>query len=180
MMKTFQSIETRRTIIRRLIHADQEKLIELLCDPSVTNNMSFTEEMKTPTGATDLLAMTIKSYDTKVPLLAYAIEDAGTGEFIGVTGLNPLEEHNIEVFYALLPAHWHKGFASEVLNGLVDFIFKKEKYQAISAFITPNNLASARVAEKNGFVNRGLVKNPAFSKKVFLFQKENNNELDRK
>ncbi|MCG8384753.1 MAG: GNAT family N-acetyltransferase, partial [Cytophagales bacterium] len=113
MMETFQSIETRRTIIRRLIHADQEKLMELLCDPSVTNNMSFTEEMKTPTGAKDLLAMTIKSYDTKVPLLAYAIEDASTGEFIGVTGLNPLEEHNIEVFYALLPAYWHKGFASE-------------------------------------------------------------------
>ena len=176
-MEAFKRITTPRATIRKFDPADREKLIELLCDRSVTGNMAFTEDIKTPGGAADLLEMTIKSYDTKTPLLSYAIEDKDTNEFLGITGLNPLDENDIEIFYALLPAHWHKGLASEVLKGLAGYIFEKGEFKTISAFITPNNLASIRVSEKNGFVNRGLVKNPAFKDEVFLFQKKNNQAI---
>ncbi len=129
--------------------------------------------MKTLTGAEKLLSMTINSYGLDSPLLAYAIEQKSDKAFVGITGLHPIQESVVEIFYALLPPYWHKGFATEVLNGLTTFVFENTKVKTVTAFITPTNQASIRIAEKNGFVNQGLVENPNFKDLVHLFKKEN-------
>ncbi len=172
-MSQFEFIDTPRTIIRKFISKDQEKFIELLCNREVTDNLALTEDMKTTTGAANLLAMTINSYDSDSPLLAYAIEQKSDKVFLGITGLNPIQESVVEIFYALLPQYWHKGFATEVLNSLTKFVFENTKFKTVTAFITQTNQASIRVAEKNGFINHGLVENPNFKDLVHLFKKEN-------
>lgn len=138
----------------------------------MTDNLAFDDKAKTVDGAKSLLELTISSYDTENPLLAFAIEHKTNGEFIGATGLNPLNQHEVEIFYALLPNHWGKGIATEVLNGCSNYIFCNTSFQVILAFITQNNDASKRVAEKNGFINKGLIKNQNFQELVFLFKKE--------
>ena len=171
-MKAFQSFATARTCIRRLSEPDGPGLTRLLCDPAVTDNMAFDEGVKTVAGAKNLLEMTISSYNTEIPLLAFAIEDKVDKQFLGVSGLNPLNENEVEVFYALLPESWGKGIATEVLTGYVDYLFGNTSFEAIVAFITQNNDASKKVAQKNGFQNCGLVKNPNFEDDVFFYKKE--------
>ena len=179
-MKAFKSIVTPRTKIRRLLPTDKENLAELLCDGQVTDNMAFTDEMKTVAGAAGLLEMTLKLYDSETPLLAYAIEDKNNTEFLGVTGLNPWENGEVEIFYAFLPKNWGKGLATEVMHGLTHFIFESEEASVVTALITQNNLASIKVAEKNGFSSHGLIENPSYRDLVFLYKKEkaeHNNRL---
>ncbi|WP_430965845.1 GNAT family N-acetyltransferase [Spongiimicrobium sp. 2-473A-2-J] len=173
-MKAFESIETSRTVIRRLMVTDKEKLIALLGNTNITANMAFPDEMKTAEGAANLLKITIASYGTESPLLAYAIQDKNNSRFLGVTGLNPMKNKEIEIFYALLPENWNKGLATEVMDGLTEFILNDGTYQVVLAFITQNNKASMRVAEKNGFSNYGLVTNQNFKDLVFLYKKERN------
>ena len=172
MMEAFHSFTTTRTCIRRFSDSDEQGLIELLTDPAVTDNLAFGDEMKTVAGARSLLELTISSYNKENPLLAFAIENKADKQFLGVSGLNLLNENEVEIFYALLPKYWGKGLATEVLSGYVDYLFENTSFQAIVAFITRDNNASKKVAEKNGFRDHGLVKNANFEDLVFLYKKE--------
>ena len=170
-MKSFESLTTSRTVIRRFQPGDRPSLVELLCDTSVTQNMAFPQEILTKEGVSNLLDMTIDAYDSEKPLLSFAITESNYG-FVGVAGFSPLENEEIEVFYALLPKYWGKGFATEVLKGLTAYVFAKTDYKTVVAPITQRNMASIKVAEKNGFLNCGSMENPNYTDLIFLYKKE--------
>ena len=170
-MKSFKSLNTPRTLIRRLQNKDKEKLIALLCDKSVTRNMAFPDEMLTKEGISDLLEMTIGSYDSEKPFLSFSIIDINNGNFLGVTGYSPLADEEIEIFLAILPEHWNKGYATEICKALSDYAFESDEYKTIVAPVTQNNLASIKVVEKNGFTNYGLKKDPAYKDLIFIYKK---------
>ena len=171
-MKSFESFRTARTLIRRFQTDDKDKLIELLCDPSVTRNMAFPDELLTKEGVSNLLALTMDSYDSENPLLSFAIMDVHNGDFLGITGYNPLQNGAVEVFFAILPEYWGKGYASEICSALTAHIFENDTYKTIVAPVTQNNLASRRVVEKNGFINCGLKKDANYKDLVFIYKKE--------
>ena len=83
-----------------------------------------------------------------------------------------MNNNEVEIFYALLPEYWGQGIATEILNYFSEYIFNHTTYQIILAYITQNNIASQKVAEKCGFINKGLVKNQYFQELVFLYKKE--------
>ncbi|WP_162056530.1 GNAT family N-acetyltransferase [Pontibacter pamirensis] len=168
-MSQFEVIHPPRITIRKFVSDDLDRFVELLCNQKVMDNLALTAEMKTRNGAANLLNMTMNSYSSDSPLLAYAIEHKADKAFLGITGLNPLEESMVGDFYALLPPYWHRGFASEVLDYLTKFIFEDTGFKTVLAFITRTNEASIRVAEKNGFTNYGLVENKDFKDLVYMF-----------
>lgn len=171
----FNFLKTDRTKIRKFKLTDKEKLIELLCNPAVTKNMAFPEEILNENGVSNLLEMTIKSYDSKDPLLSFAIQESESKKFIGVCGFKPLAENGLEVFYAFLPEFWGKGFASEILSILTNYAFLETNSKVLIAPITQKNLASRRVAEKNGYINCGIKEDPNYRDLIFIYKKEKNN-----
>ncbi len=170
-MKPFELLETQRTIIRRLQDNDKDELIELLSDKSVTDNMAFPEEILTKEGIINLMEMTISSYDSEQPLLSFAVAENKNNKLIGVTGFRPIENKEIEIFYALLPKYWNKGLATEILASLSEYVLTKTDYITIVAPITQRNIASVKVAEKNGFLNCGAKENPNYKDLIFIFKK---------
>ena len=173
-MDPFEILITSRTSIRRFQVKDKDNLIELLCDKSVTRYMAFPEEVLTVEGISNLLLTTIDSYDSDKPLLSYAIALKENDILIGATGYNPLSNREIEVFYALLPAYWGKGFASEILIKISDYALSSSDYDSVVAPITKSNTASIRVAEKAGFKNHGLQAHPDYDELVYMHKKQNN------
>lgn len=170
-MKPFEALETPRTKIRRLKPTDKDKLIKLLCNKSVTQNMAFPDELLTREGVFNLLEMTINSYDTEKPFLSYAIVEKNSDDLLGISGFSPLERNELEVFYALLPKYWGKGLATEILASLTEYTLSKTNYRTIVAPITQSNNASIKVAEKNGFTNYGLKADPNYKDLIFIFKK---------
>ena len=171
-MDTFELLNTSRTRIRRFRPKDKDKLIELLCDKSVTRYMAFPDEILTEEGISNLLVATIDSYESDTPLLSYAITLKESDDLIGATGYNHLTNREIEVFYALLPAYWGKGFASEILIKITDYALSSGDYDTVVAPITNANIASIRVAEKAGFKNHGLQEHPDYEDLVFMHKKQ--------
>jgi RimJ/RimL family protein N-acetyltransferase len=55
------------------------------------------------------------------------------------------------VGYTLATEHQGKGYATEALAALLDWLFTVAKVHRVSATIDPQNLPSARVLERNGF-----------------------------
>jgi RimJ/RimL family protein N-acetyltransferase len=56
----------------------------------------------------------------------------------------------IEIGYRIHPAYWGRGIATEAARAVRDHAFNDLKLTRVISLIHPDNLASRRVAEKNG------------------------------
>lgn len=166
-MESFKKIETDRLIIRQLHYKDKKAFISLMTNGIITQNLAFDNSMKTEAGALIVLNNTIKSYETKNPLLAFAIEYKPNNNFIGICGISLVDKYSVEIFYAFLPDFWGKGFATETLIKLRDYLASDSGVKKIHAYIRPSNIASIKVAEKAKFVKDALVNKEYFEEKVY-------------
>ena len=76
-----------------------------------------------------------------------------TGEFIGQCGLLIQEvesETRLEVGYSILPKFWGQGYAAEAAIKCKEFAFENNYTADLISIIHPNNIASEKVAIKNG------------------------------
>jgi ribosomal-protein-alanine N-acetyltransferase len=79
----------------------------------------------------------------------WAVELKETGEFVGRVGLIHQDE-GIEVAYALVPRHWHRGYAAEAAQACRDWAFTHLDCDRVISLVHTRNLPSCRVAERNG------------------------------
>lgn len=82
-----------------------------------------------------------------------AVVEMSSGEFCGICGLLLQDlDHGteIEVGYHLLPRFHGRGIATEAARGVMDHAFGVLGRDRIVSLIRPDNLASRRVASKNG------------------------------
>jgi len=56
-----------------------------------------------------------------------------------------------------------RGYATEAVQLLVDYLFDTKRYGRIHLVIVPDNVASVRIAEKCGFVLEGTVRGAFFN-----------------
>ena len=82
--------------------------------------------------------------------------------FIGGGELWPGESHHLVMGYTLLPDERRKGYGTEAVALLVDFLFLSADVGRISAFVDPRNIPSQRVLEKAGFVKEGTLRRGGF------------------
>ncbi len=70
----------------------------------------------------------------------------------------------IEVGYSLIPGERGKGYGTEALELMVDFIFLFKDTVRIQAQTDPRNSASQRILEKAGFKKEGVLRKSFFSR----------------
>lgn len=63
--------------------------------------------------------------------------------------------------YTLSPGHRGRGYATEGVSALVDWLFRRPGVHRITATLDPRNLASARVLERCGFEYVGTARSAA-------------------
>jgi ribosomal-protein-alanine N-acetyltransferase len=66
-----------------------------------------------------------------------------------------IPDGDIELGYFLKRSAWGKGYATEVSNRLLDFVFQDSPINELVASVSDTNLASRNVLEKSGFIDRG-------------------------
>ena len=83
-----------------------------------------------------------------------AVELKGTGELIGDTGVNEVEEktNEVEIGYTICKKHSGKGYATELLNAMTKFIVSAFGINVLYGRVMRGNNASVRVLEKSGYV----------------------------
>ena len=89
-----------------------------------------------------------------------AIADPATDEYMGSLAIHLAgHSHTAEVGYSLSPAHRGKGIATAATRLLVDSLFERPDIIRVEASLHPDNIASAMVLERLGFVYEGTSKN---------------------
>lgn len=81
--------------------------------------------------------------------LIYIIEKRDTHEVIGLILEQEQTIESIEVGYAIGEPFWNQGYATEVLQAVIEHLFHLE-YQRVTAECFLENAASAKVMEKCG------------------------------
>ena len=91
---------------------------------------------------------------------------------IGGIGINAIENNIVEIGYWLDPKYWNKGYMTRCVNIFMKYIIGSNKYGKIKGFLAKifeNNIGSAKVLEKNGFIkNKDIIKN-AYEKNGLKF-----------
>ncbi len=75
--------------------------------------------------------------------------------------------HGTVIGYALLPAERGKGYGSEAIKIMIDYLFLSKNIVRIQAETHPQNTASQRVLEKAGFRKEGILRKSFFSRGVW-------------
>lgn len=95
---------------------------------------------------------TLKRYENmEFGFLAVELKDSG--DFIGLGGilfweLNGRKEH--EIAFSLIPKYWGNGYATEIAQTIKNYGFKNINTDRLISIIHVDNIASAKVAQKNG------------------------------
>lgn len=142
-------LETDRLRLRKLRQEDYAALCRILQDPEVmyAYEGAFSDEEV----QTWLDNQLIRYRENGFGL--WAVIRKETGQMIGQCGLtmqNTPEGHALEIGYLIEKAHWHKGYAIEAAQACRGYAFDVLGAQEVCSIIRDTNLASQRVAQRNG------------------------------
>jgi RimJ/RimL family protein N-acetyltransferase len=73
----------------------------------------------------------------------------------------------VEIGYVLVPGERGKGYGSEAVQIMVDYLFLHKNIVRIQAMTHTANIASQRVLEKAGFRKEGIIRKALFSRGVW-------------
>ena len=136
-------IETERLVLKKLVEADKERLVSLIGDFRVSKTLSNVPYPYTFDDADEWL----KIVDNEEFNLNIFLND----DLIGGVGLTPTEDDFYELGYWLGVEYWEQGYATESVRGLINYAKSNTPCEKFKANVYKENIASAKVLEKNGF-----------------------------
>lgn len=147
-------IHTARTSIRPFIPDDQAKLALLCSSYEAMRYIPPHFDVESNKQIKERLNNYIKHHEDYG--ISFGIVSNRYGSFLGRAGFYFVPEVNLyEIGYSLLPEYWGKGYATELVKGLLDYAFNTLNLDAVCARTIIDNYRSANVLEKTGFTYLG-------------------------
>ncbi len=89
------------------------------------------------------------------------------GTMVGQIMYTP-EKHHFTIGYTVIPNERKKGYCTEAVRILVDYLFLSTTTKRIQSGASPENVASQRVLEKAGFTREGVIRKSVFIRGKWL------------
>lgn len=141
-------METDRLLHKKFTPDDLDSLIEMRSDKDVMKYLGG-KKMQNPESLKERLKFYISCYDRQIGLQAIIWKE--TGEMIGWSGLQPLEDSDeIEVSYGMVKKFWGMGIGFETALIWLKYGFEQLKLEKIVAVADEENVGSWRIMEKLG------------------------------
>jgi len=150
---TIERLETKRMILERLRPEHGPEQLRLLLDPRVSATLWPRVQPPTELDVLDGLSAKVEHWN-RHGFGMWLLRDRDTGEMVGRGGLQytfTAGLNDVEAGWAIIPARWGQGLATELAHACVEVAFRCLALLEIVAFTLPDNLASRRVMEKSGF-----------------------------
>lgn len=141
--------KTNRLEVGPMTTADKEAILDLLTDETVGKTYML-PEYQTRLEAEPLFRRLVELSRDENRYVAGIYLD---GKFIGMMNETEIEEKQIEMGYALLPANYNHGYATEAFLGAIHYLFA-HGFGTVLAGAFSENAASLRVMEKCGMVRQ--------------------------
>ena len=142
-------LETSRLLLREFVPEDADALARVICD---RETMRFYPAPFDRPGADEWIVRNRRRYE-EFGLGLWAVVLKSTGEMIGDCGITVQEvdgEGLHEIGYHVRRDLWGQGLATEAARACRDYGFARLDAPFLISLIRPENVASCRVAERNG------------------------------
>ena len=161
-LPVFPILSTERLVLRELRPSDAEQVFVVRSDPEVMRHVN--RPLATTMEDAVALIELINERGRAAESVQWAITLKGQDTFIGLIGFWRLvkEHHYAELGYTLSRDHWGCGYASEAIGTVLSCGFNTLGFHRVEAITRPENAASIRALEKNGFVLEGHFKENIF------------------
>ncbi len=148
----FPNFKTERLELRALRDEDEKEIFFFRSDPAILEFLDMP-----PAKTIEEARAFIKKIENIVQdgeSIYWGIQLKNKLELIGTICLWNISSENCsaEVGYVLHPAFQGMGYMQEALKYVLDYGFKIMSLKSINADLSPNNLKSVRILEKNNFI----------------------------
>ena len=162
----FQNLNSERLLLRQITLDDVNEIFDLRSNPET---MKYIPRPLATTiaEAADHIKLIQEKIETNEGI-NWAITIKGNLKMIGIIGHYRIrwEHFRSEIGYMLLPEYHRKGVITEAIQLMIHYGFNEMKMHSLEAIIAPDNIASARVLEKNNFVKEAhLIQNEFYDGK---------------
>ena len=152
-----QPLTTSRLLLRRLHKRDAKSIYRVWAsDPRVARYLLWRPHASV--GVTrQWLSLWIEEY-ARPDCYRWGIQLQGQDGLIGMIEASVLqrETEQISLGYSLGYAYWQRGYATEALSAVVDYLFAAESFAEVVADHFWENPASGRVLRKAGLLYQGI------------------------
>ena len=165
-------LQTQRLKLRKFTPQDLDLLARLMSNPQF---MRFSLGLLSLEQTAAFLEKILAGYRDNVPS-QFAVLVRAENKLIGYCGffrqtVDDVEE--IEIGYRLDPNYWGQGMATEAARAVRDHAFRDLHLERVISLIHPDNIASRRVAEKNGMTIEKETVFRGFPTMVFALSRAN-------
>ena len=158
----FPILETSRLILKQISKDDANEIFILRSDTKV---MEYIHRplAKTLDDALQLIQIIIDT-ETSGYGITWAITLKENAQLIGTIGYWQIkkEHYRAEIGYLIHRDFQRKGIMQEALSKVIPYGFEVMKLHTIEADVDPNNTASIKLLERNGFIQEGYLKENYF------------------
>ena len=185
-------LHTERLLLTPLAPTDLDLALELWTDPEVVEYVcdvlteaEIRQEMPDATrrggnGGIGIWCVADRKTGEKLGstyLLPMPIDEDDTDFSLVVMGQMPDAE--IEIGFFLKRLVWGRGYATEVCQRLLQFAFQEVSLNEVVASVDANNVASRKVLEKSGLLDRGRTRSYGKNSPIYRITRDEWNELRR-
>lgn len=144
MKKKEPEIKTKRMLLRPMSNQEIEKLIE----------SSDSDELGAAYG--EMLSGCRRDPENRQWYTPWKMTLKNENTYIGTLGFKGApRENTVEIGYGIFPEYEGKGYTTEAVQAMTQWVFGKEGVIFVEAETEPDNKASLRVLEKCGFTPDG-------------------------
>ena len=167
-MSDFPVIHTERLTLRKPTYDDVATLLELTQDDEVMlyyGMEPFKEEKQSRDEIDWFLKIWKEGTGTR-----WVITLKGQDDFIGEIGFYEYEKKHrrAEIGYKLSKRFWRRGYMTEALMGMLDYMYKTLDLNRVHALVDPMNEGSLRMIEKQGFQREGLLRSYEYERGAYV------------
>ena len=147
--------ETKRLYVTRWQKENLNSLYELFNDEAAKE---FILPKLTIEETEHIFESQLNDYESNFPYGRYFIVEKESNDFIGLLLLKETDgKSNVEIGYTLIKDHWKKGYATEIVQEGVKWLFSLNKFSTIHAITDTGNVNSQRVLYKCGFSHNIII-----------------------
>jgi ribosomal-protein-alanine N-acetyltransferase len=158
----FQEMETGRLFLKNISTNDREFIYQMFSNVNVNRYLFDAEPVTDINGADEIIDFfTAPEPRTQHRWILVRKMD---GLKLGTCGFHCWDKVDgcCDIGYDLFPDYWGNGYMNEALNKILEFARTDMNIKMIHACVYPDNHASVRLAEKNGFKFQGKMKDEVF------------------
>ena len=149
-------LETKRLRLRKPALQDAEDIFRKYAqDPEVTKYLTWRPNRNVQE-TRDFLRACLRAWD-EGKSFHWVIEKKTDHELLGMITAR-VDDQKWELGYVLAPSYWGRGYMTEVVKKIVDWVLKQQEIYRVWSVCDVDNRASARVMEKAGMKREGILR----------------------